>query len=504
LAQLHARWPEFAPLAAELRANWPMLVPGFQRIALEGGRVQLTLMLGDAHDCLPEVDATVDAIYLDGFAPDRNAELWQPEVFAILARLARPGALAATYTVAAEVKAGLTQAGFACEKRAGYARKRHCLRARYVGASPRQAAVLPRRVAVVGAGVAGAAVAHALSRRGVATTVIERASAPAQGASGNPVGVFRPLVSRDDNRASRLTRAAFLHDLRAWKALGEGVKWSRCGVLHLARNAQAAAKQQHALAAQAPPATYARWVDLDEARALANWPVAAPGVFYPEAGWAVPSSLCRAWLGGVELRTDSAVGSVHAAGAGWQLRGADGALLAEADAVVFANAHDVLRLLPGLTWPLHVVRGQITELPAGSLPEISRVIAREGYVASGAGRLLIGATYEHDDEDTAPRHESDLANLARLEAILPGAAERVGQAPLRGRASLRATLPDRLPLVGAVPTHPGLYVAAGYASRGVVWAGLLGEALADAMLGEPLPLERTVMGAIAPQRLARF
>jgi tRNA 5-methylaminomethyl-2-thiouridine biosynthesis bifunctional protein len=503
LAQLHARWPEFAPLAAELRANWPMLVPGFHRIALDGGRVQLTLMLGDARDCLPEVDATVDAIYLDGFAPDRNPDLWQAEAFAALARLARPGALAATYTVAASVKAGLTEAGFACEKRAGHGPKRHCLRARYVGRACRPEPVAPKRVAVVGAGVAGAAVAHALERRWVAVTVVERAPAPAQGASGNPIGVFRPLVSRDDNRASRLTRAAFLHDLRSWEALGEQVEWSRCGVLHLARDAQAASKQQQALAAQAPPASYARWVDLEEARALANWPVAAPGVFYPEAGWIVPSSLCRAWLAsGVELRTGSEAGSVRPVESSWQVWDVDGRLLVEADAVVFANAHDVLRLLPGQRWPLHVVRGQITELPRGSLPEISRVIAREGYVAVGAGRTLIGATYEHDDEDTSPRQESDRANLARLETILPGASARLGGALVRGRASLRATLPDRLPLVGAVPEHPGLYVAAGYASRGVVWAGLLGEALADAMLGAPLPLEKALMGAIAPQRFA--
>jgi tRNA 5-methylaminomethyl-2-thiouridine biosynthesis bifunctional protein len=69
-----------------------------------------------------------------------------------------------------------------------------------------------------------------------------------------------------------------------------------------------------------------------------------------------------------------------------------------------------------------------------------------------------------------------------------------------GRASLRATLPDRLPLLGPAAGQPGLHVAAGYASRGVVWAGLLGEALADLMTGQPLPLEADLMRAIAPGR----
>jgi tRNA 5-methylaminomethyl-2-thiouridine biosynthesis bifunctional protein len=505
LARLHAQWPGFAALSRELLANWPMLTPGFHRIALDDGRVLLTLMLGDVLDCVPQLQADVDAFYLDGFAPDCNAEMWQPKLFNELARRAKPGAMAATYTVMAAVKQGLARVGFVCEKRAGFGRKRHCLTARFMGASLRVETAVPQHVAVIGAGVAGTALAHALAQRGVAVTVLERAQQIGQGASGNPVAVFRPLISRDDNRASRLTRAAFLHDLRAWVALGERVEWSRCGVLHLPKDADAAAKQRQALADIGPPADYARWVALDEARDLANWPVVTPGVFYPTAGWVVPGSLCRAWLEHpvVQLKTSCAIARVQAGSGGWQALDSEGGVVVEADAVVLANARDVLTLLPDQPWPLNTVRGQITQLPPGCLPEIQRVIAREGYVAAGAGHVLVGATYEHDDEDTAPRRESNLANLARLEAILPGAVVRFAAQAVSGRASLRATLPDRLPMVGAVSGQAGLYVAAGYASRGVVWAGLLGEALADQMTGQPLPLEIELMLAIAPGRYSR-
>ena len=362
----------------------------------------------------------------------------------------------------------------------------------------------PPRVAIIGAGVAGAAIAHALAQRGVAVTVLERAAAPAQAASGNPVAVFRPVISRDDSCATRLTRAAFLHDLRSWPTLA-GIEWSRCGVLHLARDAEAAAKQQQALAARATQADFARWVDLAEARELANWPVASPGVFYPTAGWVVPATLCRAWLDHPEitLKTGCAVARLQPLARGWQVRSAEGALLVEVDAVVLANARNALDLAPAQVWPLNTVRGQITRLPPGSLPQIERVIAREGYVAPGAGQLLVGATYEHDDDDTTPRVASDRANLARLESILPGAGAQLGVSAVSGRASLRATLPDRLPIVGAVYGQAGLFVAAGYASRGVVWAGVLGEALADLMTGQPVALDEDVMRAIAPGRFRR-
>jgi tRNA 5-methylaminomethyl-2-thiouridine biosynthesis bifunctional protein len=203
----------------------------------------------------------------------------------------------------------------------------------------------------------------------------------------------------------------------------------------------------------------------------------------------------------IRLQTDCAVARLQAVAGGWQVRDIAGSVLAEADAVVLANAREVVNLVPDPGWPLHTVRGQISLLPANCLPELRRVVSREGYVAPGA-RPLVGATYEHDDDDTAPRAASDLSNLARLEAILPGAGERFAADTVHGRASLRATLPDRLPLVGAVGGQSGLFVAAAYASRGVVWAGLLGEALADSMTGQPLPLEADLMRAIAPDRFA--
>ena len=501
LARLHALWPDFASLSAELIAAWPPALPGFHRLALDGGRVQLTLMLGDARDSLPNLDARVDAFYLDGFAPDRNADLWQPALFTELARLARANATAATYTVAAPVRQGLVDAGFVCTKRKGYGRKRHCLAARFAG-EPACLPAVPRRIAVIGAGVAGAAVAHALAARGLDVTVLDRATAPAQAASGNPLAVFRPVISRDDNRATRLTRAAFLHDLHTWPTLS-GLKWSTCGVLHLARDAEAANRSRQALAAAALPPDYARWVEPDDASELANWPVTAAGVFYPRAGWVVPASLCAAWLArpGIALNCGVAVTRLVSTNGCWRAFDAGGNVLVEADAVVLANARDAATLAPEQGWPIHSVRGQITRLPAGSLPQIDKVIAREGYLAPG-DRPLVGATYEHDDLDTTPRAASDTANLARLESILPGAAAAIDTTRLEGRAALRATLPDRLPLLGAVDGQAGLFVAAAYASRGVVWAGLLGEALASGMTGEPLPLERDLMAALAPGRWA--
>ena len=92
--------------------------------------------------------------------------MWQPKHFYTLARLAKPGARVATYTVAVAVRQGLERAGFVCEKRMGYGSKRYSLAARFSGSAQRLACAVPRHVAVIGAGVAGSAVAHALAQRG--------------------------------------------------------------------------------------------------------------------------------------------------------------------------------------------------------------------------------------------------------------------------------------------------------------------------------------------------
>jgi len=217
----------------------------------------------------------------------------------------------------------------------------------------------------------------------------------------------------------------------------------------------------------------------------------------------VPGSLCRAWLDHrlIRLQTGCAVARVQAVAAGWQALDAAGSVLAEADAVVLANAREVLNLSrtrAGRCIPCAGRSANCRPAVCRNCGEWSRARAMWRRRTAAGRRHLRTRRRSH-----CARAASDRSNLARLEAILPGAGERFAAEAVHGRASLRATLPDRLPLVGAVGGQSGLFVAAGYASRGVVWAGLLGEALADLMTGQPLPLEADLMRAIAPDRFAR-
>ncbi|MGD9951907.1 MAG: bifunctional tRNA (5-methylaminomethyl-2-thiouridine)(34)-methyltransferase MnmD/FAD-dependent 5-carboxymethylaminomethyl-2-thiouridine(34) oxidoreductase MnmC [Burkholderiales bacterium] len=509
LAVLHAPHAELAPLAEELRSAWPLLVPGLHRLEFAGGRVVLTLAFGDAAELVPQLRLAADAIFLDGFAPARNPDMWSPELMRAVARLAAPGASAATWSVAAGVREALRAAGFVAEKRRGFARKSEMLVARFVprrALRPSPSAPAERSAVVVGAGIAGAAACERLAARGWEVTLVERHAEPAREASGNHAGAFHPVLAPDDSYLARLTRAAFTFLLEHWRqfdAIGAAPEWKRCGLLQLARDAREDKAQRAAFAALAPPLDYAQRLDARRASECAGVKLAAGGLWYPEAGWIRPASFARALIARSGARTlyGCEAGSLDRAGARWVVRDRDGGALAEAGAVVLANAADALRLAPAPHVRLRRVRGQLTYLPP--VGGLRCAVLRGGMVLPAIdGVTVTGASFDLDDDDPSVRVTSHAGNLERLERIVPGAARGLDPGTLQGRTSFRTVARDRLPLVGALAAQ-GLHGAFAYGSRGLLWAGLAAELLASQMENEPLPLESPLVEALAPDRFAR-
>ncbi|WP_374450133.1 bifunctional tRNA (5-methylaminomethyl-2-thiouridine)(34)-methyltransferase MnmD/FAD-dependent 5-carboxymethylaminomethyl-2-thiouridine(34) oxidoreductase MnmC [Stella sp.] len=527
-----------APLAARLRAQWPQLVPGFQRLHFDEGRVTLTLLLGDAVRLLPQLDPGdgIDAFFLDGFSPAKNPDLWSPALLGQLARLAAPGATLATWSVAAGVREALAASGWQLDKAPGFAGKRDMLRGRRPGAANPagrngRIGAGDRRAIVVGAGLAGTSAAERLAARGWRVDLIEQAEAPGQGASGNRAGVLRPLPSLDDNRLARLTRAAFLYTRQHCADLAEAglpLRWGPVGVLHLARDDVHEATQRRVVDTLRPPAGYLRHVDRDEAGRLAGWPAPAGGWWFPGGAWVQPPSLCRANLArhGERIRTRFGVRAtaVERIDGGWRVCGEDGRPLAEAPVLILANATDACRLgvLPWL--PLRAARGQVTHLPAAEADSPPRVVVcRLGYVTPAVdGVRSAGATFLADDTGTVLRPAEHAENLAKLDFILPGYTAALTPSPdpatLDGRVGCRPVSPDRLPMVGPLadtsaidPAHPprvladlpalpGLCLIDGFGARGLVWSALAGELLASHIAGDPLPLETELAAAVDPRR----
>jgi tRNA 5-methylaminomethyl-2-thiouridine biosynthesis bifunctional protein len=534
LQALHLRYGEFAPLAGQLHAAWPPLVAGLHRLHFEDERLTLTLAFGDAADLVRRLRLRADAIYLDGFAPRCNAEMWSPQLLRGLARLARPGATVATYSSAGMVREGLEAAGFALEKCPGFGRKREMLRGSFAPRWPprRAHAAAPARTGrhaiVIGAGLAGAAVSERLARRGWQIDLIESRALPAPAAAARYAGVFHPHLSRDDCILSRAVRNAFLYAVSRWLALeraGHYLAWARCGVLQLGEDTDRNSRQTEAIAALGYPPDYAQYLERAEAETRSGCRVRSGGWWFSGGGWMRPLSLIGAQLAAAgSLLTPhfgSAVHAISRSGDSWQAFAADGRLIAAAPVLVLANANDLTRLA-GVAQTLQRIRGQISYVPAENLKAPQIVLTGRGYVLPASdGLVLAGSTYDRDNDDPEPQLQSHESNLLRLAQLLPDAQLALDASKLEGAVGFRCVAPDRMPLVGAMPDvdaaraqkaalsgaqladlprSAGLYCASAYASRGLVWATLAGELLASLIEGEPSPLEGDLADALDPGR----
>jgi tRNA 5-methylaminomethyl-2-thiouridine biosynthesis bifunctional protein len=483
---IFANLPEIRGEAAELEAKWPTLVPGAQRIELDDASVVLTLFFADV-GVARDLRLAADAFYLDGFAPVKNPDMWTPALMRSLARLAAPGATAATWSVAATVRHALEETGFAVEKRAGFGEKKDMLFARYVKAGRIFSTPEKKSATVIGAGLAGTAVCERLCARGWSVTLLERHAGPAREASGNHAGAFHPLVSPDDSVFARVTRAAFLASLQRWPSLE--ARWDACGVLQLARDEKEALSQRRSVAALSLPPEYAELVSRDEATAHAGVPVAAGGLWFPRGGWVQPASLAEAQLFAcgerLERRFNIEVENLSKL---------------KADIVILANGTEATALHPLPHLRLRRVRGQVTYVPAASVDAPRAVVLRGGMVLPALDDLcVVGATYDLEDEDPAPRVESHASNLERAAGILPGFT--FDPKSVHGRVAFRAVAPDRLPIVGKISSE--VHGAFAYGSRGLLWSTLAAELIASELEGDPLPVEGALCDALSPARFAR-
>jgi len=547
LSSLHdvlRAYPALADYADELTRQWFGWLPGFHRLSLHGGRLQLTLCIGPPQQMLRQLQFAADTVVLgmeapEGTtpAPDAPWDIWGAKALARLCRrgtrMALTGVRPSPPMIDMLVQTGFTEPqahaadtgadtpesepAWSCEFQ-----PRWQLNRTRTAAQPTPVAA--GHCVVVGAGIAGAAVAEALARRGWKVTVLDAAPAPAAGASALPVGLLLPHVSRDDSARSQLSRAGARLTWQTVKRLcSAGTDFDNCGVAELAID------RVRRLPADWPPQGRS-WSDdtlpPQVAQSLAD--SGAPtgqALWHAQGGWIRPQPLVKALLAhsGIHWQGDSQVHHISCVDRIWHLWAADGTPLAQAPHLVLANAGDAPRLVesaaeavPGITRlaPLTGLRGQVSwalhhPLDAAAMPRFpvngaGSVIAHVPHPSGTA--WYAGATYENANaapEGPAPAHAHNQAQMARL---LP--ASQASLAPGFETGSVqcwqgtRWATGDRLPLAGRLHAgdQPGLWVSTAMGSRGLTYAVLCAELIAAQLGGEPAPLPHRLARLIAASR----
>ena len=393
----------------------------------------------------------------------------------------------------------------------------------------RAKAMQPGRAIIIGGGIAGASAAYALRRKGWHTTIIDRQACLADEASGNPTGVLMPRLTAAPNLDGRFYVAAWHFMLQVLADIG--IERHMGGVLQVATDAGEAARQDMIAADSPLPPDMLRQVDAATASDIAGCTLPFGALYFPQGGAIEPRAYCAALARSADVLFNVDVVGLRHNGM-WQVIDRAGVIRAEADIVVLANALGTTAL-PETAWlPLAARRGALTQAPATAVSSALRsVLAYGGYMTPAInGSHSIGATFDwvaaKDLNATPTAQGGDHArNLADLTHVLPDLMAGVDPQTLTGRAALRCTTLDHMPVVGPVPDegayradfaelrhgHPwarypdaryvaGLYVLTGLGSRGLVTAPLAAEILAAHVSGAPLPVEQNLLTALHPGR----
>ncbi len=492
--QLQA-WPELANYSQALLQSYPPVLAGFHALPFAAGKVRLTLCFADPHTALNELDL--------------QADLWFPSTLTSFAHTPSP------------IHAHTHAPWFARPVQ-------------------RLLATQAPTATIIGGGIAGCQIAHALAIRGWPVQLLECHPQLAREASGNRAGVLTPKMTAEPDWGERFYRQAFLFAIRQLQALsaaGHAIDWDACGALQLNHTAREQ-KRWQALAQRALPEDFIQLVDADTASALAGVTLPTGGSFFPQGGWLYPASLCAA------LCEHPAITRWHTTEAlqlqqvpdGWNVLNGEGKVLTQSGVVVLANGKDIARFEHSHFLPFMPVRGQTSQVrakrangnsPRGhGLTETLRItLGHEGYLTPAINGLhIFGASFERNQTESTLTTAADAVNWQQLAHYLPDFAAGLGEVE-SSHCAIRMTTPDRYPCVGALPDatdfrrryadlrhgrqhanypmanyQPGLFVSGGYGSRGLTTSALCSEMLAALINQEPLPIEKSLYYKLHPAR----
>ncbi|MGV6820548.1 MAG: tRNA (5-methylaminomethyl-2-thiouridine)(34)-methyltransferase MnmD [Parvularcula sp.] len=455
------RWPTLREAGELIKAAYPKPRPGLAQRSL-GSIGTLTIWFGDAGEGLRASAFLADSWFLDGFAPSTNETMWSDDIFAAIGKRTIGGGSAATFTVAGKVRRGLIGAGFDVDKSPGFGRKREMVRAQYRTGPARPT---PRKIAIAGAGIAGAALAMEAQSAGLEPVVYDP-HGPAAGASGNPAGLIMPRIDALKNPQAVFYRDAFLFSRAVYRDLSPPLATAMEGEIRTPTQKAAARAEKASRNGLWDPA---------------DWHSGSDKIVVPDALLVRPADIVHHWLDEIDLVRDA----VHLSPDGTFLAGDE---WLDADIIGIATGPVAAALYPSIAPDLLPSRGQVDLF---SSPRINHILTEGGYAAPFGEGLIAGATYAQLDQATPVKPDtlSTQSNQKTAEHLV---GEPVGEA-IGARASLRGTTPDRHPLFAMVPP-PGepaeqtQILLSGLGSRGLSTAPLLARAALSRTLALPTPV----------------
>lgn len=486
-------WPELQPLAQQLIQQYPLPIAGCHRLHFAEERFSLDLWLGDAHDIFPimQKTSTVNAWFLDGFAPSCNPDLWEEQILSHIVRLSDYQTTFASFSVAGVLKRGLKQHGITISRPRGFAHKREMLKAIWLSPEAQDSTPdhtqhhhaqqtdpsSPRQIAVIGAGIAGLTCAWGLAQRGHKVVIYDK-SAPLAGGSGNPLALLNPKLCPIGQSAEHLMTLAWQYALKHYRHF------------HAFRDIQVnqlALKNPEDLLDLAEQ--YPNHVLQRQSAEQSFLATDYASLKLTNAGAVMPDQLAQQILQHANIEYQHAeIQSVQ------QKQRVEICTLqqqhVEYDQVIICSAKQSQQFFSNFP-VLKAIRGQVSWLNnADQALPLDQAYSYSGYCMQlNAQQLILGASFQPNREDDAVLAEDHLHNQTLLQHAFPSYAAQLSHIKnWQGRASIRAQTPDYLPLLGQPKADEQIYTLTGLGSKGFLFAPLCSEVLIALMLQQACPI----------------
>lgn len=342
------------------------------------------------------------------------------------------------------------------------------------------------KVAIIGGGLAGCALAHILDFVGVKPVIFESGPSLASGASGNSLGLYNPRFTAERTPQSDFYASAFSAVLRRFERL-EDIEFNPCGALHLINDEKKKKRFYQTVDSWGWMPETLTIVDADAASEIAGVELKHEAMYLPQSGYVSPAKLCKAYVDGIDYH-------VNAPKDAWRDM--------DADAVVLACGPAVRDYLPDL--PIGTVRGQITEVATTKRSsKLKTAICYGGYMSPPVNDMhIVGSTFQRWLDHTDLVEQDDLDNLNKMADHIPGMDADMNV--IGGRAALRAASKDHFPIVGRAPANglgvDNLYVSVAHGSHGVLSSYMAAKLITDMITDRPYSQGLDTVKALSPER----
>lgn len=504
-------WPDLKPIADQLIAQYPHPIAGCHRLNFPEEPFSLDLWLGDAQDVFPSMAKTssVNAWFLDGFAPACNPDIWEEQVLNHIVRLSGIGTTFSSFSVAGVLKRGLTQHGISISRPRGYKHKREMLKAIWLPAEPENTsdavdtksvlnqnqpnqvphAFKQRQIAIIGAGIAGLTSAWAFAERGHQVTLYDQ-SEPLAGGSGNPLALLNPKLCPIEQSHEHLMTLAWQHALQHYP------KFQAFRPIQVHQLALKKAEDLLDLEQQYP-------TGLLTAETAANSALITeyPSLNLTEAGAVSPHQLRDQILAHPLIQfVQAKITQIHPEHN--ELFNEEAQSLGQFGHVIICCARHTATFFEH--YPvLKPIRGQVSWVENTAQPlALNQAYSYGGYCMQlDAQQLILGASFYPNRDDSDVLLEDHVHNYELIHSVFPHYAQSLPDVRTwQGRASVRAQSLDYFPVLGKMSEQTEIYSFAGLGSKGFLFAPLCSEILAAQILKEACPVPKSLLQKLSPTR----